>query len=200
MTKVRKRAAIAPLVAGLAVVVLSVAIGSAVALGRNGAHAATALPAGVASSPAASDATRDPVPAECPPTFDPTPASTVTAPRADFVPRGATGATLCRYFQYNDAGVIPLIEASDLPGEPGALVQFLNSLPKYPTKTESARPDGTVLRLCLDVLVPRFHVVVHYSDSVNVLVRTDPGCEAVTSDGDGRVLQHVSDLLRLWGA
>jgi len=178
---------------------LSISTVSACATGRNQSEADTATPGGGAGSPTADDVTRTPVPAECPAMFDPMPPTTEKARRAVFVPPDATGATLCRYFEHNDVGAIPLVESSDLAGAPGALIQFLNSLPDYSAAPESTGSDGIPVTECTSMLVPTFYIVLHYAGSLNILVRADPSCRSVTSDGDGRALQHVDDLLHYWG-
>ena len=155
------------------------------------------------SATATGGATRAPAGPACPPTFESVPANVEPPPRAVFVAPGATGATLCRYFDYNRARVRPLIEARDLPGNPDALIQYLNSLPPFPTQTEWVDPDGMhhipAPGPCGLVLMHTYIVVLHYPDSLNTQVTADLDCGSVTSDGDGRLLRGVADLLRHWG-
>jgi hypothetical protein len=155
------------------------------------------------SATATGGATRAPVGPMCPAAFESVPANVEPAPRPVFVAPGAMGATLCRYFDFNRARVRPLIEARDLPGDPAALVQVLNSLPAFPTETEWVDPEGMhhilAVGACTMDLVHTYVVVLHYPDSLNIQVMIDPPCQSVTSDGDGRLLRGVADLLRHWG-
>jgi hypothetical protein len=199
MVSPMKRTRIVQFVAALAVVLISVAAVATVMLGNHDAGASE--PDGVGSS-ADANASRSPVPPGCPATFDAAAGAAPAASRSQFVQAGAEGATLCRYFEPNEAGAFPLLAAYELAGDPDELVEYLNELPDFPPQIESPDPaDGIpVSPPCTMALTHKFHVVLHYSDSVHVVVTVNPPCQWVKSDGETRWLSGgIEGLVSHWG-
>lgn len=194
-----KRATLVPL--GVAAAVL-ISVAAVVMVMSGKQDAGASAPDGGVRSPEAY-APRTPVSAECPATFDAAAGATPATSRAEFVPAGAEGATLCRYFEPNAAGEYPLLATYELAGDPDELVAYFNGLPDFeaqiapPEDPGEGTPIGTP---CSMALTHTFHVVLHYRDSVHLLVTVNPPCESVRSDGDTRrLVGGIEGLVSHWG-